>query len=48
MGFIRHNPATEPLLIDEEMDIDDIAIQYGHIEKTLNFNTAPQFQPTKH
>jgi hypothetical protein len=41
MDFIHYNPGTEPLLVynessADEMDMEDIIVQYGQIE-TLAF-----------
>lgn len=46
MDFIHYNPATEPLLAEEsssdEMDLEDIAIQYGDLEIIVDFDKATE------
>ncbi|KAI9478818.1 MAG: hypothetical protein EXX96DRAFT_261025 [Benjaminiella poitrasii] len=46
MDFIHYNPATEPLLADEssfdEMDLEDIAIQYSDLEMIIDFDRATE------
>ncbi|KAG2200873.1 hypothetical protein INT46_006435, partial [Mucor plumbeus] len=51
MDFIQYNPANEPLLADEdssdEMDIENIAHEYGNIETLIDFDTAEQIRVTR-
>lgn len=45
MDFIHYNPSKEPLLADDEstdeMDFDDLAIQYGEVQMLIDMDTIP-------
>lgn len=51
MDFISYNPANEPLLAEEsssdEMDLEDIAIQYGNLEMIIDFEKAAETKPVE-
>lgn len=49
MDLIHYNHAEEPLLAYDdscdEMDFDDLAIQYGEVQMLVDMNTIPVPEP---
>lgn len=45
MDFIHYNPFKKPLLADEEstdeMNFDDLAIQYGEVQMLIDMDIIP-------